>query len=64
MLFILSFLKPRNPVKLAFFGDREFDIHAYELADESADWLGLGGKVKPIIEHADFVAVGISRIAP
>jgi hypothetical protein len=35
-------------------------IHAHELADESANWLGLGRKLKPIIERADFVGLEVA----
>jgi len=35
-------------------------VHAHELANESANWLGLGRKLKPIIERADFVGLEVA----
>ena len=35
-------------------------IHAHELADESADGLGLGRNLKPIIGRADFVGLEVA----
>ena len=35
-------------------------IHAHKLADESANGLGLGRKLKPIIEPADFVGLEVA----
>src|SRR5215813_5351278 len=35
-------------------------IHIHELADQSANGLGLGRKLKPIIERADFVGLEVA----